>query len=67
MESDRPVLMDFSNSFKLSTRGFKKTTKKKPALQEEVKADDQNQDLEELFENVSVETAMEIPRNLTIT
>lgn len=67
MESDRPVLMDFSNSFKSSTRGFKKTTKKKPAVQEEVKADDQNKDFEELFENLSVETAMEIPRNLTIT
>ncbi len=69
------VLLDFSNTFKQGTRGFKKKAAKKVKVEEETKegvikedASGPNKDLED--GNMGIENAcevIEIPRNLTIT
>ena len=70
------MLLDFSNTFKDGTRGFKKKAMKKaipkPIEGEEapteVASSDVNKDLEDAnFGVQSDAAAIEIPRNLTIT
>ena len=69
------VLLDFSNTFKAGTRGFKKKATKKvpPQLLEgekpttEVASLDVNKDLEDANFGAQSDATIEIPRNLTIT
>jgi hypothetical protein len=70
------VLLDFSNTFKDGTRGFKKKAWKKALAKPiegkeattEVASSDVNKDLEDAnFVVQSDAAAIEIPRNLTIT
>ena len=63
--------MDFSNTFKSGTRGFKKKAVKKVQKEDEgivCEAEkDLNKDLEDANMMMVAEEVIEIPRNLTIT
>ena len=62
--------MDFSNTFKCGTRGFKKKKKPVAAAEDNIIKDENNQDLEDAnfgLPSSSSQTEIEIPRNLTIT